>query len=189
MGRMGRMGYKPAKTGPGLQIPDDRVEERILTIRRQKVILDADLAGLYGVTTKQLNQQVKRNIDRFPSDFAFRITPEEKSQLVTECDRFRRLKHSTTCPLAFTEYGAIMAASVLNSPRAVQVSVYVVRAFARLRQMLSTHVELAHKLDELERRLDSHDEQLAVLLSAIRQLMASPDDDSRRIGFRSEVEP
>ena len=166
-------------------LPVDTVEERILTIRGQKVILDADLARLYGVTTKQLNQQVKRNADRFPSDFAFRITREEKSELVTKCDRFKPLKHSTACPMALTEYGAIMAASVLNSPRAVHVSVFVVRAFARLRQILSTHVELADKLEELEQRLDSHDEQIAVLMSAIRKLMTTSDEDSRRIGFRS----
>lgn len=162
----------------------ETIAQSILLLRRQRVILDADLARLYGVTTKQLNQAVKRNRDRFPEDFIFELTPEEKSELVTDCDRFNRLKHSTVCPYAFTEHGALMAASVLNSPRAVQVSVYVVRAFIRLRELLSTHAELSQKLAELESRVGSHDEQIAALMEAIRQLLAPPSTPQRRIGFR-----
>jgi len=116
------------------------------------VMLDADLAEVYNVTTKRLNEQVKRNADRFPEDFAFRLTAEEKTELVANCDRFDRLKHSTAFPLVFTEHGAIMAASILNSQRAVEASVYIVRAFVRMREALATHRGVSQRLNELEGR-------------------------------------
>src|SRR5208283_8076 len=121
------------------------IEERILFIRGEKVIIDADLAELYGVPTKRLNEQVKRNIDRFPADFMFQLTIKEKEEVVANCDHLERLKYSPTLPYAFTEHGAIMAASVLNSPKAVEVSVFVVRAFVKLRQLAGEHRELAKK--------------------------------------------
>ena len=114
-------------------VPSERIERSILFIRGQKVMLDADLADLYGVATKVLNQAVKRNMDRFPGDFLFQLTAEEKAEVVTDCDHLAKLKFSPVLPYAFTEHGAIMAASVLNSPQAVEVSVFVVRAFVRLR--------------------------------------------------------
>ena len=165
-------------------VPIETIAQSILVIRGQKVILDTDLARLYGVTTKRLNEQVRRNSGRFPMDFMFQLTQDEKEELVANCDRFNRLKHSTTCPYAFTEHGALMAATVLNTPRAVQVSVFVVRAFIQLREVLSAHVELSYKLDELETRVDNHDEQIADLIEAIRQLLAPPETPERRIGFR-----
>jgi hypothetical protein len=161
------------------------MDQRILLIRRQRVLVDADLAALYGVPTKALNQAVKRNLERFPSEFAFRLTEEEKDEVVTVCDHLQSLKFSHALPLAFTEHGAIMAANVLNSPRAIQASVFVVRAFIRLREVLATHKELAQKLRELEARLEGHDEDIRALVAAIHAL-AEPLKTHRRkrIGFR-----
>src|SRR5437868_400876 len=127
----------------------EQIEPRILLIRGHKVLLDADLAQLYGTTTKALNQAVKRNRGRFPSEFLFILTAEEKLEVVTNCDHLKRLKFSSNLPYAFTEHGAIMAASVLNTPRAIDVSVYVVRTFIKLRDFLAKHHELALKLAEL----------------------------------------
>ncbi len=143
-------------------------------------MIDADLAEVYDVPTKALNQAIKRNPDRFPVDFAFRITAEEKAELVTYCDRFSRLKHSTSLPLAFTEHGVIMAANVMNSPKAIEGSVLVVRAFVKLREMMVSHRELARRLSALESRYDA---QFRVVFDAIRALMEPPRRPRRRIGF------
>lgn len=170
----------------------------IVTARGKRVILDADLACIYGVPTKRLNEQVRRNTDRFPPDFAFVLTDQEvrnlRSQNATSsCDDNRG--HFATGfhggrryrPYVFTEHGAIMAANVLNSPQAARMSVFVVRAFVKLREMLATHKELAHKLAELERKLQSHDESIRSLVVAIRQLMVPPEPEpepaKKRIGF------
>lgn len=136
-------------------IPIERVEKRILVIRNQKVILDRDLAVLYGVSTKRLNEQVKRNRRRFPEDFMFQLTDEEKQKVVAKCDHLRILKYSPSLPYAFTEHGAVMLASVLNSPVAVQTSILVVRAFIKLREALATHKDIMYKIDELERRVET----------------------------------
>jgi hypothetical protein len=159
----------------------ESVERRIFVIRDHRVMLDADLAELYGVQTKALNQQVKRNADRFPADFMFRLTARERDMVIAVARRLERLRYSASLPHAFTEHGAVMLASVLNSPRAVQASVEVVRAFVRLREMLSTHRELARRLDELERRYDG---QFKVVFEAIRELMTPTNPTVRRqIGF------
>jgi hypothetical protein len=164
--------------------PIERVQSRIFVVRGQRVLVDADLAFLYGVTTKQLNQQVKRNRARFPADLAFRLRAAEKNEVVTNCDHLRRLKYSPTMPLVFTEHGALMAASVLNSPRAVEVGLFVVRAFVRMREVVSSHKELAGRLDELESKVGTHDRAIGTILQAIRQL-AQPSEPPRRrrIGF------
>ncbi len=170
-------------------VPLAQIESRILEIRRQKVMIDSDLAELYGVSTKRLNEQVRRNIGRFPEDFMFQLSPEEFDSLRSQ---FATSKHESGrggrrhLPFAFTEHGAIMAASVLNSPRAEEVSVYVVRAFIRLRELVSTHKELSHKLDELERKVSGHDRAIAGLFDAIRQLMTPPVVKKRKIGFKRE---
>jgi hypothetical protein len=167
----------------------DRIEPCILMIRGQRVMLDADLAELYGSTTKAFNQAVKRNLERFPGDFRFQLTEAEKHEVVTNCDHLARLKFSRTIPYAFTEHGAIMAASVLNTPRAIEVSVYVVRAFVKLREFLATHKELAGKLSELERRVAGHDATIQSLVAAIRRLMEPPPAPPRpRIGFHTAEE-
>jgi hypothetical protein len=162
------------------------VDSLILRIRGQNVLLDRDLAALYQVEAKALNRAVVRNADRFPEDFMFQLTGAERAQLMADYPRFARLKFSTSLPYAFTEHGTIMAASVLNSPRAVEVSVLVVRAFVKLRELLFTHKELAKKFTELESRLANHDVAIQQLLLAIRQLMTEPPTPSKpRIGFRA----
>lgn len=167
-------------------IPIEAIEQKIFTIRNQKVMLDRDLARLYGVATKVLNQAVKRNIKRFPEDFMFKLVKSEKNELVTNCDRFKTLKHSTVTPYAFTEQGVAMLSSVLNSERAIQVNIAIMRAFVKLREILSTHKELAHKLIQLERKIEKHDDEIKLIFEAIRQLMAPPQKSKKKIGFRRE---
>ena len=164
-----------------------KIKQSILLIRGEKVIIDADLAEAYGVTTKALNQAIRRNAERFPPDFMFQLTKEEKQEVVTNCDHLKNLKFSPVTPHAFTEHGAIMAASVLNSPKAIEVSVFVVRAFVQLRETIAGHKELARKIAKLERKLGDHDEQIMVLVEAIKQLMdPKPLPKTRRIGFNTD---
>lgn len=164
-----------------------KISERILLIRGQKVIIDADLAEFYTVSTKQLNQQVKRNKERFPQDFMFQLTDAEKSEVVTNCDHLEKLKYSGTLPYAFTEHGAIMVAGILNSARAVNVSIFIVRAFIKLRETISQHKELVEKLTQLERGLADHDQKILALVAAIKHLMTpEPVPRKRRIGFHTD---
>lgn len=163
----------------------DVIGTRIVAVRGQRVLLDRDIAVLYGVDTRTLNQAVKRNLERFPADFLFQLTIDEKVALADAFPHLQKLRFSRTQPYAFTEHGAIMAASVLNSPRAVEVSVLVVRAFVKLRELLFTHKELAKKFTELESRLANHDVAIQQLLLAIRQLMQEPAAAPKpKIGFR-----
>ena len=165
-------------------IPAGKIETRILLIRGEKVIVDADLAHFYGVPTKRLNEQVKRNANRFPADFMFQLTKGEKSEVVANCGHLGNLKYSRTLPYAFTEHGAIMAASVLNTPRAIEVSVFIVRAFIRLRQLIAGHKGLQRKISKIEKRLTDHDEQIVELVNLIKQLLnPKPPPRKRRIGF------
>jgi ORF6N domain len=163
----------------------DQIEPMIVTLRGHKVMLDIDLAALYGTTTKRLNQQVKRNRGRFPSTFMFRLTEAEKQELVTNCDRFNNLKHSSSPPSAFTEHGAIMAASILNTPRAVDVSIFVVQAFVKLRQFAMDHQAILKKLSDLEQKLGAHDDAIQQIVLALKHLMMPPigTKPKRRIGF------
>src|ERR1017187_9571374 len=161
-------------------VPVERIERAILSIRGEKVMLDSDLAELYGVGTKALNQAVKRNLSRFPPDFMFQLTVAEKNEVVTNCDHLIQLRYSPHLPYAFTEHGALMLANVLNSERAAQTSVQVVRAFVRLRQMLASNAELARKLDAMEKKYDA---QFKVVFDAIRRLMSPPEPKRREIGF------
>lgn len=168
----------------------------IATLRGQRVILDKDLAALYGVETKRFNEQVKRNGARFPADFMFQLTPEEFESLRSQIATLKsgRGQHRKYLPYAFTEHGAIMAAMVLNSPRAMEVSVYVVRAFVRLREAAVLHKDLAERLSSLEEKTEalalSHDtfsrntrNQLKQVFDAIRELMTPPEHAKRPIGF------
>jgi len=166
-------------------VPVEKIERSILFIREEKIMLDVDLANLYGVTTKRLNEQVKRNRNRFPEDFMFQLTEKEKAEVVANCDHIKRLKFSYALPYAFTEHGAIMLATVLNSPVAVNASIQVVRAFVRLRQMLASNAELARKLDTLEKKYDA---QFKIVFDAIRQLMSPPEKHKRKVGFLREKE-
>jgi hypothetical protein len=157
----------------------------LVLIRGQKVILDSDLAELYGVATKRLNEQVRRNIERFPADFMFQLTKQEKTEVVTDCDHLRKLKFSPVLPYAFTEHGAIMAASILKSDCAIQTSIFVVRAFVRLKQMLASTETLAAKVKRLEKAVGSHSKQIVAIVDAIQSLMPAPEDPPREpFGFR-----
>jgi hypothetical protein len=170
-------------------IPLARIERAILLLRGQKVILDADLAKLYGVSTKRLNEQVRRNPDRFPSDFLFQLTAKEWKALRSQTATLKpgRGQHRKYLPYVFTEHGAVMAANVLSSPLAIAASIQVVRAFVRLRLLLASHEELSLKLEALERKYAEHDEQLATVFEAIRQLMEPPPVEPKKghIGFRA----
>ena len=166
-------------------IPQEAIGRRIYQIRGHKVMLSIDLAKLYGVLPKRLNEQVKRNIKRFPKDFMFQLNDDEyeilKSQIATS--RWGGVRRAN--PYAFTEQGVAMLSSVLNSERAIQVNIAIMRAFVRLKTILSTHVELAHKLKELESKIEKHDEEISSIFDAIRQLMA-PSPAKRRVitGFK-----
>ncbi len=180
-------------------LPLESITHRILMLRGQKVLLDSDLAALYDVPTKRFNEQVKRNLERFPADFMFQLTEEEWESLRSQIATLKpgRGQHRKYMPYAFTEHGAIMAATILNSPRATEVSVYVVRAFVRLREVLASNAELAKRLDDLERTTEAlamqHDTfarntraQLKQVFDAIRELMTPPEPTKKRpIGFIS----
>jgi hypothetical protein len=161
-------------------VATSRVSARIVEVRGSRVILDADLAEIYGVTTSRLNEQVKRNSDRFPADFMFEITRDETENLRSHFAISSSYGGRRYLPRVFTEHGAIMAASVLNTPLAIEVSVYVVRAFIQLREALATDKDLARKIADLERKYDT---QFKVVFDAIRQLMAPPVKPRRKIGF------
>jgi len=160
------------------------VESAIYLIRGQRVMLDSDLAAIYGTSTMRLNEQFKRNRKRFPDDFAFVLTRKEFTNLISQNAISRSHGGRRSLPVAFTEHGAIMLASVLNSDVAVQASVRVVRAFVKLREMVAANAQLAAKLEELERRLDSHDEAIVDLFAALKRLVEPPAPPKRReIGF------
>ncbi|MBV9127194.1 MAG: ORF6N domain-containing protein [Verrucomicrobia bacterium] len=167
-----------------------KAESRIFIIRGHRVMLDTDLAEIYGVTVKQMLQQVRRNSSRFPEDFAFQLNSEElanlRSQFVTSSSTGYGGRRYA--PFVFTEHGALMLASVLNSPRAVEMSVFVVRAFVRLRAAIADNKEILLRLEELERKVAEHDESLRVLVDAVRQLMTPPPAPARpRIGFEQHA--
>lgn len=162
----------------------ERITQSILLIRGQKVLLDRDLAALYGVKAIVLRQQVKRNHERFPEDFLFQLTQEEAEFLVSQSVIPSRRHLGGSLPYAFTQEGVAMLSSVLRSPRAIQVNIAIMRTFVRLREMLSSHKELSAKLHELEQK---YDEQFQVVFEAIRQLMIPPEEDEKgRMGFRLE---
>jgi phage regulator Rha-like protein len=161
------------------------VESRILILRHHRVILDSDLAQLYGVSVKQLNQQIRRNRERFPTDFTFQLTAKEdqilRSQIVTSSKKHGGRRYP---PYAFTEHGAIMAATVLNSKQAIEMSVFVVRAFVRMREMLAKNRQLAAKIKELDQRLETHDTAIQDIIEAIKELMVPEESSKRKIGFQ-----
>jgi hypothetical protein len=166
-----------------------KVESKILTLRGQRVILDVDLAELYNVRVRQLNQQVKRNAKRFPLAFRFQLSVQEieilRSQNVISSQRHGGARYR---PYAFTEHGAIMAATVLNSDRAIEMSVFVVRAFVRMRRAIAANRNILAKLAEVERRLEGHDDNIQDLMDAIRELINPPDPPRRRIGFEAPLD-
>ena len=168
---------------PAIPVTIERIEKLIYLIRGNKVILDSDLAELYGVETRVLKQAVRRNKKRFPVDFMFELTKEENSSLRSQNVILKRGGHSKYLPFAFTEQGVAMLSSVLNSDRAIQVNIEIMRAFVRLREILSTHKDLKRKLLTLEKK---YDEQFQIVFEAIRALMAEEEKPKRRIGFQIE---
>lgn len=163
-------------------IPQEMIARRILLVKGKKVMLDRDLAQLYNVSTKALNQAVKRNNKRFPDDFMFKLNLEEKDELVTNCDRLKKLKYSSSMPYAFTEPGVAMLSTVLNSEVAIQVNIQIIRTFMRLREMLMSHKDLQRKIDDMERK---YDEQFKIVFEAIRQLLIEEEKPKRTIGFHN----
>ena len=161
-------------------VPVEVIQSKIVVVRDERVLLDKDLAELYGVETKQLKRAVRRNLHRFPSDFMFQLTKEEYDSRRYQFGTLKRGEHSKYLPLAFTEQGVAMLSSVLNSRRAVEVNILIMRAFVRLRGMISSHKELLRKLEEMEKK---YDEQFRVIFEAICQLMTPPDRPKKKIGF------
>ena len=172
----------------GIEIVSERsIEKMIFVVREQKVIIDRDIAKLYGVPTKALNQAVKRNTKRFPDEFVIQLTNKEKNELVTLCDRFNSLKHSSVNPYAFTEHGVAMLSSVLNSEKAVQVNIAIIRTFIKLRQLIDTNREVAQKISQLERKYDHHDFQIQKLFDKVRSIPLLQEEKRPRVkGFQKE---
>ena len=151
-------------------------------------MIDKDIAELYGVTTKRLNEQVRRNKKRFPEDFMFRLTQDEKEEVVANCDHLKNLKFSPNLPFVFTEHGAVMLAGVLNSDRAIGVNIQIVRIFSQMREMLLTNKEILLKLEQLERTVTDHDENIQMIFKALKQLLNPPQQPRRKIGFRRDTD-
>jgi phage regulator Rha-like protein len=168
-------------------IPNEWIQKRIYLIRNQKVMIDSDLAELYGIETKILNKAVSRNVDRFPDDFMFPLTLEEWNSLRFHFGTSKTGRGGRRyLPFVFTEQGVAMLSSVLKSKRAVKVNIQIMRAFVMLREILSSHKELAHKLKELELKIETHDEQITAIFEAINQLISEPEKPKRKIGFGVE---
>lgn len=162
------------------------IESRILLLRGKRVLIDADLAALYGVSTHRLNEQVKRNRNRFPEEFMFQLQFREKTEVIAKCDHLKNLQFSATLPFVFTEYGALMAAGILKSPIAIQVSVEVIRVFVRMRDMLTSHRELTDKLASME---EKYDMQFLEVFEAIELLAETREEKrNRRLGFVKDTD-
>jgi len=173
------------KTQRSSVLPVEIVERRIYVIRGTKVMLDSSLAELYEVSTGNLNLAVKRNIARFPADFMFQLTRKEAASLVLQSAIPNVRGGRRTLPYAFTQEGIAMLAAVLNSPKAIQVSIAIMQAFVKLREMLATHADLAKKIEDLELKFTSHDEELRTVFDSLRQLLEPPERPKRQIGFPS----
>lgn len=173
------MGMANQKTAPSLV----ELERKILLIRHKRVMIDRDLAALYGVSTKRLNEQVKRNKARFPESFMFQLTEKEKAEVVANCDHLIALNYSSFLPYVFTEHGVLMLANVLSSARAIEMSVQIVEVFIRMREMIQTHKDLWKKIQEMESK---YDHQFKSVFDALRQLWVQEEKPKRRMGFHSD---
>lgn len=165
-------------------VPAEVIERRILLIRGHKVMLDRDLARLYGVTTKALNQAVKRNQERFPEGFMFQLTEKEKDEVVTNCDHLKDLKFSYQLPYAFTEQGVAMLSSVLKSKRAIQVNILIMKTFVRLRELISSHKDILAKVEEIEKKYDA---QFKIVFDALRKILDPKPSKIKKIGFLADL--
>ena len=158
----------------------EKIEQVIFLVRGKKIMIDRDLAALYGVKTFRLNEQVKRNIKRFPEDFMFQLSNAEKNELIANCDRFKSLKHSTSNPYVFTEQGIAMLSSILNSDRAIEVNIQIMRTFVKLRELMLVHKDLRQKIEEMENK---YDYQFKVVFDTIKKLLDPPEKPKNPIGF------
>jgi ORF6N domain len=175
-----------------VKIPDEIIINKIIVIRDKKVMIDRDLAELYGVTTKRLNEQVKRNPKRFPNDFMFQITKEEKEEIMLQFEHLKGLKFSTVLPYVFTEHGAVMLASVLNSDKAIGVNIQIVRVFTRIREVLLSHKDVLLKIEKLEYKMlqqnhttNKHDDEIQHIFKILKQLLDPPQEPREPVGFKS----
>ncbi|MFA5103595.1 MAG: ORF6N domain-containing protein [Candidatus Margulisiibacteriota bacterium] len=166
-------------------MPTECLDSMIFSLRGQRVMIDFDLAKLYGVSTKRINEQLKRNKRRFPDDFVFCLSYNEKQELVANCDRFRTLKHSSTLPYAFTEQGVAMLSTVLNSEHAILVNIAIMRAFVRIRQLISFNKDLVQKLAEIEHRLGRHDQDINELFAIVGRLLQFEEQPKKKFGFET----
>ncbi len=167
-----------------IMIPDEVIMSKIILIRGQKVMISNDLAELYGVTTKRLNEQVKRNIKRFPGNFMFQLTEKEKEKVVAICDHLRNLKYSPYLPYAYTEHGSVMLANVLNSDRAIQASIRIVEIYIKMRELVLTHKDILLKLEQLEKRVGGQDENIAMVLHYLRKFIDVQKKPRKVIGYK-----
>jgi hypothetical protein len=172
-------------------IPDEIIMNKILLIRGKRVIIGNDLAVLYGVTTKRLNEQVKRNIKRFPAHFMFQLSKEEKDNVVANCDHLQKLKYSPFLPYAFTEYGTVMLANVLNSERAIQASVRIVEIFIKIREIILSHKAILQKIEQIQKKLIEHDNQLLIFFKYLKRLEQAKQEEinfkrRKKIGFKQD---
>lgn len=176
------------KDGTQAIVPIERIQRCIILLRGEKVMLDRDLAQLYGVTTKALNQAVKRNITRFPDDFMFKLDKSEAERLVTNCDRFTTLKHAGSTPYAFTEQGIAMLSSVLRSSQAVDVNIAIMRTFVHLRRIMADNSLLRSRIESLERKYDRHDEQIQQVFSVLKAMLTEETKPQKQIGYHTETQ-
>ena len=175
-----------AKNKSLVKIPDEFIMNKIIVLRDKKVMIDRDLAKLYGVTTKRLNEQVKRNLKRFPDDFMFQITKEEKEEIILQFEHLNGLKFSPVLPYVFTEHGAVMLASVLNSDKAIEVNIQIVRVFTQIRQMLSDHTELRLEIEKIKKKVDNHNKNIEIVFQYLDELLEKKENQKPRkqIGFK-----
>ena len=166
------------------KVPDTVIVNKILLLRGKRVMIDRDLAELYGVPTKRLNEAVKRNMKRFPEDFMFQINQQEKDEVVANCDHLKNLKFSSALPYVFTEHGAVMLASVLNSDQAIQMNIQIVRIFTQMRELALTHKDILVKLLKIEKKVTEHDEDLKLLFDAVKGLLNEPKKERVKIGYK-----
>ncbi len=167
-------------------IPDEIILSKIMVLRDKKVMIDSDLAGLYGISTKRLNEQVKRNLKRFPDDFIFRITSEEKELIIAQFPHLAKLKFSKVLPYVFTEYGAVMLASVLNSDKAIQVNIQIVRTFTKIRKLLADNTELRLEIEKIKKKIDVHKNNIELVFKYLDELQKKKEKriPRKKIGFR-----
>lgn len=176
-----------------LMLPDEIIMNKILLIRGERVMIDSDLAELYGVSTKRLNEQVKRNRKRFPEHFMFELTKEEKKELVANCDHLKKLKYSSFMPNVFTHYGVLQAANILNSDRAILTGNRIIEVFVKMHEMIMNHKELVKKLEEMENKLSGHDDSIMMIFEYIKQFEEAKQkqfeqENRMRIGFKRDNE-